>query len=396
MECTVCDLSELLEEVCDCLGANLFAVEVPRSHYIGGHVTSAGISKTRVGNECRPRYTAEDDQTNAPVPDATFEDLSLTSIRWAMGEHVRRFSRPTATWSDTAEFLMQPRLLDPFLVAGEVTPRYRVRLAGLLLFGKENVVSRRVPFFETIVKTGSGVHRIRKNIVESVRELALGEASIIRQHCPRLEPVVLQELLVNAYVHRCWRTAAPVVINLVGEEIEIQNPGDLLPGLHVENLIYCVPAYRNLALAEGARFIGLCDKIGQGIDLVFASVLSGGFDFPIFESSANCFTARVPLKRSDEFCEFVRKRSQTLTNLDQIVALRFLWANDEGTLPDLCRAMQRSEQGARRVLTEMVKKLMVEPADQQGFAFRLTHNVRSDIEAVGQSNQLSLGLFGDG
>jgi hypothetical protein len=46
---------------------------------------------------------------------------------------------------------------------------------------------------------------------------------------------------------------------------EIKSPGELLTGLSVNNLIHGVPVYRNLLLADGARFVGLCDKIGQGI-----------------------------------------------------------------------------------------------------------------------------------
>ncbi len=229
VECTSHDLSELLTEICPCGGGNLFALDVPRTRYLGGHVTTAGISKIRVGNECRPRYTAEDDQTQTFFPEASVDDLSLTSIRWAMGEHRRKFDVPEQQWTEPADFLLHARLLDPFLMDGEIAPRYRVPFATLLLFAKEPVLAKRVPFFETIVKTDTGVRRLRKNIVESVRELALSDDSSVRQGCPNLEGVVVQELLVNAYTHRCWRTAAPVIVGVSATQLEIQNPGDLLP-----------------------------------------------------------------------------------------------------------------------------------------------------------------------
>lgn len=202
----------------------------------------------------------------------------------------------------------------------------------------------------------------------------------------------LQELLVNAYVHRCWRTSGPVVITVSGAALEVQNPGDLLPGLHVSSLINCIPAYRNFLLAEGARFAGLCDKIGRGIDLVFRSVLAGGFDFPVFESGNNLFTARVYLARSDEFREFVRRRSSSLPNLEQIIALRLLWAKDQVPLSELRAALQRGTDVTQRVLRDMQKQLMVEPVDGGGTLYRLAPSIRRDIETIYQADQLDLGF----
>src|ERR1700675_2732102 len=97
---------------------------------------------------------------------------------------------------------------------------------------------------------------LRKNIIESLREIVLGDHSLLHRHCPALPEVTLRELLVNAYVHRCWRTNGPIMMTITDESLEIKNPGDLLPGLHVDSLIYCTPVYRNLLLAEGIRFAG--------------------------------------------------------------------------------------------------------------------------------------------
>jgi predicted HTH transcriptional regulator len=65
-------------------------------------------------------------------------------------------------------------------------------------------------------------------------------------------------------------------------------------------------------LADAARFVGLCDKIGCGIELIFEGPLSEGLAFPEFDSGDNLFTARIPLAGRAEFKEFLRKRSQAL------------------------------------------------------------------------------------
>ena len=389
VECEVRDITALLSEVSRNSDVNAYALHVPRTRYPGGHITTKGISKIRVGKECRPNFTAQDDRTRTAVYALSVEDLSPGTIAWAIEQHQKKF-KYAENWPERWDFLVRARLLEPFLVDGEWKPRFKVPLATLILFGSEAALLRHMPYFETVVKTPTGHRRLRKNIVDSVRELALGGRSVLQTHCPDVPEVTLQELLVNAYIHRCWRTPAPVVITISPSSIEVQNPGGLLPGLHVENLIYCVPAYRNLLLAEGARFIGLCDKIGQGIDLVFRSVLSGGFDFPVFESEDNLFTAHIGFQRSEQFSEFVRRRGGSLPNLDDIIALRVLWQEHEASLAELACALQRSPDVTRRVLASMRAKLMVEPIDAAGVTYRLTSTIQSDIQTIFQSDQLDL------
>jgi predicted HTH transcriptional regulator len=203
----------------------------------------------------------------------------------------------------------------------------------------------------------------------------------------------LQELLVNAYIHRCWRTNGPVMITISEHGFEIQNHGDLLPGLHADSLIYCTPVYRNLLLAEGARFAGLADKIGHGINLIFKTVLAGGFDFPVLESGDNSFRASIPLARSEEFRAFVRHRGASLSLLDELVVLRYLWDRTEGTVDQLARALQRGSDFTQRVLVGMEKKQMIEKISAGTNGFQLSRSIRDDINTILNQNQLR--LFGD-
>jgi predicted HTH transcriptional regulator len=267
----------------------------------------------------------------------------------------------------------------------------RVSLAALLLFGKEAALSRHLPHCETVVNLPGKHLVLRKNIVDSLRELVLTDRSPLRTACPAIPEVTFRELVVNAYIHRCWRTNGPVVITATDQALDIQNPGDLLSGLTVDTLLYAVPLYRNFSLAEGVRFAGLADKIGQGIDIVFRTVLSGGFDFPTFESANNAFRATVPMSRSDEFREFVRRRGASLSQLDELVVLRYLWAASDAPFDQLCVALQRGKEITNRVLRSMQSKNMIETG---GSGYQLTPNLRMDIERVFRADQLNLDLFG--
>jgi predicted HTH transcriptional regulator len=257
----------------------------------------------------------------------------------------------------------------------------------VILFGKDSALSRVLPNFETVIISETDQAAVRRNVVESVRELVLSEKSVLRQRCHGVSQEMLIELLMNAYIHRCWRTPAPVMIRF-GQSLEIQNPGELMPGLHVSNLLHCVPSYRNFLLAESSRYIGLCDKLGKGIGLVFESALKGGLDIPIFESGNNSFTARLSLGKSDHFREFVRLRSASLSSVDEILALRILWERKDAAVTEVAHVLQRGSDQAIVVLRSMEKKLMVERT--AGDRFMIAPGVRTDIDHVFQADQMDL------
>jgi ATP-dependent DNA helicase RecG len=101
--------------------------------------------------------------------------------------------------------------------------------------------------------------------------------------CPQIPERCTKEVLMNSYVHRDYRISSPVVIRAMDDAIEFENPGGPCTGLSSESLLHSTPGYRNFLLAEGSRHLGLCDKVGRGIDAVYQSVLVQGLDFPVFE-----------------------------------------------------------------------------------------------------------------
>lgn len=147
-----------------------------------------------------------------------------------------------------------------------------------------------------------------------------------------------------------------------------------------------MPVYRNLLIADAARFFGICDMVGKGFDIAFKLMISDGFEFPVFESGNKRFTATLSVDRNEQFREFVRCRSQALTELDEVLALRSLWSRSTATLPELATTMQRGKEITRRILKSMEIKQMVEPLEN-GHSFALAPNVRRDIERVFERNQ---------
>lgn len=208
VECSALDISQMLTDVLDVHDCNAFAICVPRTRYPSGHMTMKGVSKVRIGKECRPQYTAQDDRCRVVVPWSSTDDLAVTSIRWAIDQHHRHFGTPKQQWADPLDYLVEARLLEP---DDDVRNRLRVTLAALVLFGKEACLSRALPFFETVVTGPTFTRRIRKNLVESIREICFAEGSIAASVCPAISGETLTELLVNAYVHRWAGTCVSYV-----------------------------------------------------------------------------------------------------------------------------------------------------------------------------------------
>ena len=143
--------------------------------------TGVPIASIHSRYECR---LAEDDRTNITVPELTVDDLATASIDWGIGQHEKRF-KSSAAWADRAEFLSQARLLRPYQPDEEYLPQLQPSLAALLLFGNVAAIERKISFFETVVITEHERIAIRKNVIESVRELCVGENAILRSRLPR-------------------------------------------------------------------------------------------------------------------------------------------------------------------------------------------------------------------
>lgn len=398
VEVSVYDASPLLQEVTQVTHVNCFTAHISQTRRVGGHQTVAGLSRKRSGRECKPYYQAEDDRTKAPVPSASLSDLSMASIQWGIEQHAKKFGTSAGYWESPVDFLLHIGLLENFLPDEEQVPQLRVSAAAVLLFGQEHSIHHHFPSSEVVVVAPDKDRRFRSNIVEMYKALCGSRNSILPSLCPSVPLKSVRELVVNALIHRSYRETCPIVVRAKQNDLEIESPGSLPAGLSPDSLIRCIPVYRNFLLAEGTRYLGLCDKIGRGIDEVYEQILVHGFGFPVFHSDDNHFSVRLPLEASEEFKQFVLKRSQALTQLDEIIALRYLYDHEVAPFRDLCQAMQRSPQFAHKILSEMTRKLMIEPVDSKSPDWRLTPTLRDDIQHIFQADQYDFefkNLFGE-
>ena len=104
-------------------------------------------------------------------------------------------------------------------------------VAAVLLFGGEAVLKSAIPSAETVLAQETSISTPLTgtswlNVLSSLTSYGLW----IQGQLPRAElpGEAIREVLLNAYLHRCYRTQAPVQIHVRIDEIEIQNPGGLL------------------------------------------------------------------------------------------------------------------------------------------------------------------------
>lgn len=99
----------------------------------------------------------------------------------------------------------------------------------------------------------------------------------------------IRELVANAVIHRDYSiTETYTQINIFSDRIEILNPGNLPPGITIENIKESQFS-RNEIIAAILRDLDYLEEYGRGIDIVFSRMNEWGLLQPIFKNSANSF-----------------------------------------------------------------------------------------------------------
>ncbi len=99
----------------------------------------------------------------------------------------------------------------------------------------------------------------------------------------------IRELVANAVIHRDYIiTETYVQVNIFSNRIEISNPGNLPPGVTIEN-IKDSQFSRNEIVASILKDMDYLEEYGRGIDIVFSKMREWGLLEPIFKNTSNTF-----------------------------------------------------------------------------------------------------------
>lgn len=238
------------------------------------------------------------------MPGTTLEDLSPEAL--ADYRKSRAEANPDAEelrWSDE-ELLRALGCITQDTQSSPVI--WRLTVAGVLLFGKSQALRRCFPMtrvdyirvpgrewvpdperrFDTIELRDSMFRLIRRAQAAILDDLPkafdLAEGGLQRHDKPVIPQRVIREALVNALMHRSYRSHSPIQIIRYANRLEIRNPGFSLKS--PEHLGEPGSEPRNPRIAGVLHETRFAETKGSGIRVMRETMEQAGLTPPLFES----------------------------------------------------------------------------------------------------------------
>lgn len=115
------------------------------------------------------------------------------------------------------------------------------------------------------------------------------------QDVPEYPLAAAHEAVANAVAHRDYAAPTQVFVRLYDNRLEIQNPGGLLPGLTLEQVLAGGESRRrNPVIAEVLRQMGKMTTVGRGLVLIRQEMAKLGSPDPQFASDGQHFRVTLP------------------------------------------------------------------------------------------------------
>jgi ATP-dependent DNA helicase RecG len=323
-------------------------IEVPKSPRLVA--TSDGLLQRRMVKadgtpECVPFYPHEfvGRQSALGLFDLTAQPVAGSSVADLDPLERERLRRMIETYHGDAALLgLTDEQLDGAL--GFVRQDGSTRMptyVGLLLIGKEEALRERVPTHEAAFQVLEGTdvkvnHFWRWPLLklfeefqrefESRLEQREVQVGLFRVGIPSVDPRSLREALVNAQIHRDYSRMGALYVRMDSEVVSISNPGGFVEGVTLQNLLTVEPKPRNPALADAVKRIGLAERTGRGVDIIYEGLLRYGRPDPDYSRSDGTSVV-VRLRRSEADLDFVEmivreeNRRQTRLPLQSLLVL---------------------------------------------------------------------------
>ncbi len=207
------------------------------------------------------------------ISETTIEDLDMSAF-------ADFYFRKTASHLNSA-LLPVGRLLEAlgFMKRGSLT------LAGLLLIGKD--VSRHAPLFHIAAAAFTGSSLTDETFLDKTEfrgrlpEQYAGAMSFLERNLRHVQAVenggfnqpglleisreALQEVVVNALVHRDYLVNSSIKLFIFADRVEIHSPGTLPNSLTIETVKMGVSVPRNSVLLSHAQYVMPYSGLGSGL-----------------------------------------------------------------------------------------------------------------------------------
>ena len=251
-----------------------------------------------------------------------------------------------------------------------------ITLAGLLLVGKEAALHKFLPAHEVAFQVLRGLdvvvnefHRwpllrahewLLQNLAVRNEEQELMNEGI-RVGVPRYDRRGIREAINNALIHRDYARLGAVHVQLHDDRAVVSNPGGFVTGVTIDNLLVASPHPRNPLLADAFKRIGLVEKTGRGVGIIYTGQLQNGRRQPSYDRSTQTkITVELDASPADlklvESLIQANKRLGRALNVNELLILNETWRARRIDMANAAKLMQRPDEiEAGAVLVKMVK-----------------------------------------
>lgn len=374
--------------VCSLQEGDVLIIEVPASRQPVGTTDGRYLRRAMGGDSkpaCVPLHFHEVHSRQADLGLLDYTTLAVPDIGWDALDP-REFVRFRGTIKDHPgrgdPVLLELSDIDLAKALGAIETdgdKVTVRILGLLLFGRHEVLASAIPGHEVAFQRLSG-EQVKVNdffrwpLLRVMDELeARFRASnqeeeffvgMVRIGVPDYPQRAYREGVANALIHRDYARLGAVHVQWHDEQLQISSPGGLPEGVRLDNLLVTDPRPRNPLLADAFKRAGIVERTARGIDTIFSEQLRGGRPAPSYErSTAISVTLALPGGRSN--LAFVRLlveegRQNGPLNLQDLLLLNHLWLERRTTSVDASAVIQHSLSETRRYLLRLVEAGLVE------------------------------------
>ncbi|WP_419712123.1 ATP-binding protein [Pseudomonas sp. NFX224] len=252
-------------------------------------------------------------------------------------------------------------------------------LTGLLLIGRETSLRQLVPThefaFQVLAQQAVRFNEFRRfPLLKALDWLETNfrpynpeeelQVGLFRVPVPKVDLGAFREAVANALVHRDYHGRGAVHVRLEDDALVVSNPGGLVDGVTLANLLVTEPRPRNPTLADAMKRVGVVERSGRGVDKIFRGMLKFGRPAPDYSyTTAQSVVLRLPTAEADlDFRRLVVEQERA-TNaelpIDSLIALAALHESKRVTADELAVQIQRDPASAKRTLEALTEAGLV-------------------------------------
>ncbi len=257
-------------------------------------------------------------------------------------------------------------------------------LAGLLIIGKESVLKEKVSTHEFAIQVLEG-EEVRFNefrrfpILKALEWLETNfrpfnpekevQIDLFRVPIPKVDMGAFREAIANALVHRDYHRLGAVHVRLDDYGLTVSNPGGLVEGVTVDNLLTTEPRPRNPLLADVMKRIGVVERSGRGVDKIYRGMLRFGRPEPNYKRTDeyNVVLQLSTIEADEVFLQIVIDQENQFGRsmpIDSLIILAALREQKRLTVEEITGHIQRDTTQTRAALEKLVESGLIQPHGQ--------------------------------